>query len=420
MIKFEKHILKNGLTIIAHYDKNTPIAAFNMLYNVGSKDENPEHTGLAHLFEHLMFEGSANVKEFDSELQSAGGENNAFTNNDITNYYITLPVKNIETAFYLESDRMFQPAFSEEKLVTQKNVVIEEFKQSYLNQPYGDVMLLLRPLCYKVHPYQWSTIGKSIDHVAKTEMNHVKDFFNKYYKPDNAILSVAGNISCDEVFRLAEKWFGDIEPSGITKEKLPVEPPQKEKRFLKVDRDVPYDEIYMAFHMPGREHNDYPAVDLISDILGNGHSSRLYRQLLKNKKLFSSINAYVTGSLEPGLLMLYGRLNKGVAIDVADRELNNIVGGLLKNKPTENELQKVKNKVEVANSYADINVLPKAMNLAYYEYLGDADKVNHQTQRYFDVSSEDILRLSKQLLHTDNLSVMHYCSNQKNNTENDK
>jgi zinc protease len=410
MVKFEKYVLKNGLKVLAHQDKSTPIAAFNLLYNVGAKHENPNLTGIAHLFEHLMFEGSANVKEFDVELQNAGGENNAFTSNDITNYYLTLPVKNIETAFHLESDRMFQPAFSEEKLQTQKNVVIEEFKQSYLNQPYGDVMMLLRDLTYKVHPYQWSTIGKTVDHVEATQMSDVKDFYNKFYRPDNAILSVAGDINPDDVFMLADKWFGDILPSKKAQKSLPVEPPQKENRILRVERNVPYDEIYIAFHTVDRLSNDYYGIDLISDILGSSNSARLYQKLLKEKKIFSKVNAWITGSTDPGIIVVSGRLAKNQSIENAETEMLEVIEGLKTKIIDTNELQKVKNKIEVSHAYSDINVLSKAMNLAYYENLGDAHLLNSQNKKYFAVSPEDIMRLSLNTFSNQNSSILHYIS----------
>lgn len=409
MVNFETYTLSNGLKIIAHFDKSTPIVAFNVLYNVGAKDENPELTGMAHLFEHLMFEGSANVKEFDVELQLAGGENNAFTNNDITNYYLTLPVKNIETAFYLEADRMSQPAFSDEKLKIQKSVVIEEFKQSYLNQPYGDVMMLLRPLVYKVHPYQWPTIGKNIEHIEKVNMQHIKAFFSVFYKPDNAVISVAGNVSPNEVFNLAEKYFGNIPSSAGKNRKLPDEPPQTNRRFLEVKRDVPYDEIYIAFRTPERLHDDFYGLDLISDILANGNSSRLYERLVKKKKIFSDVNAWVTANVGPGMLVVSGRLAKNGMIEEAEREIMEVIYELNSIAPEEKELLKVKNKVRAANAFADMNVLSKAMNLAYYEYLGKPELHNQQNALYFSVSPEDIRSLANKYLIEEKASVLHYC-----------
>ncbi|MFO7843527.1 MAG: pitrilysin family protein [Bacteroidales bacterium] len=410
MITFEKFTLENGLKVIVHQDTSTPIVAFNLLYNVGSRDEMPNKTGFAHLFEHLMFEGSLNIRSFDTALQMAGGENNAFTNNDITNYYITLPKENIETAFWLESDRMFSLDFSEKKLSIQKNVVIEEYNQRYLNQPYGDASLLLRPLAYKVHPYQWPTIGKDISHIKNADLQDVKDFFMHHYAPNNAILSVAGNVTTDEIKTLAKKWFGTIEKREISKPEIPKEPQQREPRFMRVERDVPFDAIYKAYHMSAKNHPDYYVADLISDILSNGKSARLYQKLIKEKQLFSDINAYITGDMDEGLFMVAGKLMKGVSIDEGEQAIEHELKKLIKNTIDDSEIEKVKNKYESVFQFAHISALNKAMDLAYQELLGDAERINHDVKKFRAVTRQDIQRVAKNLFHPNNSSTLHYLS----------
>lgn len=410
MIKFEKFTLNNGLKVIVHNDPSTTIIAFNVLYNVGARDENPDKTGFAHLFEHLMFEGSINIPSYDKPLQMAGGENNAFTTNDITNYYITLPKENIETAFWLESDRMSGLNFSEEKLEIQKNVVIEEFNQRYINQPYGDTSLLLKPLAYKIHPYQWPTIGKDISHIRNATMDDVKCFFNHHYAPNNAILSIAGNISTKKIQSLTEKWFGPIEKREIAIRNIPQEPKQVEARSLTIERDVPFDAIYKAFHMSSKLEKEYYTMDLISDVLANGKSSRLYQNLIKTKKLFSDINAYITGDIDAGLFIITGKLMKHVKLSDAeeaiDFELNQIITG----KIDEYEIEKVKNKFESVHQFGQQSNLNKAMDLAYNELLGNADRINHEVENYRNVSKEDIQHVASKNFNPNNSSTLYYLS----------
>jgi len=410
MIQFEKFTLENGLKVIVHQDTSTPIVAFNLLYNVGSRDEMPNKTGFAHLFEHLMFEGSINIPSFDNALQMAGGENNAFTNNDITNYYITLPKENIETAFWLESDRMFSLDFSEKKLSIQKNVVIEEYNQRYLNQPYGDASLLLRPLAYKVHPYQWPTIGKDISHIKNADLQDVKDFFMHHYAPNNAILSVAGNVTPDEIKTLAKKWFGAIKKREIFKPEIPKEPQQSEPRFMRIERDVPFDAIYKAYHMSAKNHPDYYVADLISDILSNGKSARLYQKLIKEKQLFSDINAYITGDIDEGLFMVAGKLMKGVRIDEGEQAIEHELNKLINDTIDDSEIEKVKNKYESVFQFAHISALNKAMDLAYQELLGEAERINHDVKKFRAVTRQDIQRVASILFHPNNSSTLHYLS----------
>jgi zinc protease len=408
MIKFEKFTLDNGLKVIVHTDKSTPLACINILYNVGAKDENPNQTGFAHLFEHLMFGGSINIPNFDTPLQQVGGENNAFTNNDITNYYLTVPAENIETGFWLESDRMLSLAFTPQSLEVQRSVVIEEFKQRYLNQPYGDVWLLLRPLAYKKHPYQWATIGKEISHIADAKMEDVKDFFKRFYCPNNAIMVVAGNVELEKVKELSKKWFEPIPPQKITSRNLPQESKQTEARELTVEREVPANAIYKVYHMPARTNQYYHTCDLLSDILSNGKSARLYNSLVKEQKLFTEINAFIMGDIEPGMFVIQGKLSDNVDVKEANAAIEKELDKVAKEKIDDKELQKVKNKVESTLTFSEMSILNKAMNLAYYELLGDADLINSEINRYASVSAEDIQKMAHEILNKNNCSTLYY------------
>lgn len=407
MISFEKFTLDNGLTVIVHEDKSTPLVALNILYKVGARDEHPEKTGFAHLFEHLMFGGSVNIPDFDQPLQRAGGENNAFTNNDITNYYMTLPAQNLETGFWLESDRMLSLAFTEKSLEVQRQVVIEEFRQRYLNQPYGDVWLELRPLVYKVHPYRWATIGKEISHIENATLQDVKDFFRKWYAPNNAILSLAGNCSVKRAKELCMKWFAPIPSSDIPDRKLPVEPEQKEFRELELKRNVPASALYMTWHCAARDDNDYYATDLLSDILSRGKSSRMYQELVKEKQLFTSVSAYLTGSLDKGLFVIEGKLVNGVDMASAENAINNLLE-TIKNEIADEELLKVKNKVESGIVFSELGLDSRALNLAYYEMLGDADDTNRQVEKYNAVTKEEIMNAARKILIKNNCSILRY------------
>ncbi|MDR1181836.1 MAG: insulinase family protein [Bacteroidales bacterium] len=408
MISFEKYTLDNGLTVILHKDINTPIAAVNIAYNVGSRDENPNRTGLAHLFEHLMFGGSKNIPKYDEPLQRAGGENNAFTNVDVTNFYITLPVQNLETAFWLESDRMNELAFSKKSLENQRHVVIEEFKQSYLNQPYGDVMLLLKPLAYKVHPYQWNTIGKKIEHILETTMEEVKEFFYTFYAPNNAVLSVAGNLDMDKTKAMIEKWFGDIPMRKQYQRNLPPEPIQTEARILEVERDVPVDCLYKAYKMGKRIDPDFHSVDLISDIFSNGKSSRLHRNLVKNKQLFSSISAYVLGTFDEGLFIVNGYLAPEITFQQAEDALREELDDLKNNIISEQELEKVKNKIKTVLYYSELQVHDKALNLALTEIMDTVEFINEEENKYIAVTPDDIYLNSKKILQENVCSTLYY------------
>lgn len=409
MINYERFTLENGLRVLVHHDDTTPMACMNILYDVGARDEDPDKTGFAHLFEHLMFGGSVNIPNYDTPLQQAGGENNAFTNNDITNYYLTLPAANLETGFWLESDRMLSLAFSEKSLEVQRNVVIEEFKQRYLNQPYGDEWLLLRELAYTAHPYRWATIGKEISHIEQAQMSDVRAFFERFYHPANAILVVAGNVSTEQVKALCDKWFAPIPAGKPVSRNWPSEPPQKEPRFLRVNRSVPADAIHKVYHMDGRLSNRYFSQDLLSDILGRGTSSRLYRSLVKEQSLFSEINAYVTGNIDPGLFVISGRLRNGVTPEQADAAIQAEIQQLQAKQIEEQELEKVKNKAESSHVFGEMAVLNKAMSLAFAELLGDVNLVNLELEKIRAVSTADIHREANSLLTENNCSTLYYC-----------
>lgn len=408
MITYDKFQLDNGLRVIVHKDTSTLMAAVNILYDVGARDEDPDRTGFAHLFEHLMFGGSLNIPSYDSPLQMAGGENNAFTSNDITNYYITLPANNLETAFWLESDRMLSLAFSEKSLDVQRHVVIEEYKQRYLNQPYGDVWLLLRPLAYKVHPYRWNTIGKNIEHIEEATIEDVKTFFKKFYCPDNAILVVSGNVALEEVKRLCEKWFSPIPKGNVPPRNLPKEPAQAEKKFLEVERKVPVNAIYKVFHMCSRADQDFYASDLISEILSRGNSSRLYQTLVKEKKIFSEIDAYVSGELDEGLFIFSGKPADGISLAEAEKAIDSEIEKLKKGMVPARELEKVKNKIESTLLFSEMNVLNKAMNLAMFELLGDASLVNKEVEKYLAVTPQKIRDIANGIFNENNSSVLYY------------
>ena len=413
MIHFEKFKLKNNLTVIVHQDKSTPLACLNIIFDVGARDEDEGRTGFAHLFEHLMFGGSVNIPNYDEPLQMVGGENNAFTTNDITNYYCTVPSENLETAFWLESDRMLSLAFDKKSLDVQRNVVIEEFKQRYLNQPYGDVWLLLRPLIYNVHPYKWATIGKEIKHIEEATMEDVKAFFKAHYNPSNAVLVVAGDVELDNVKALCEKWFAPIEPGIKLKRNLPVEPEQKEYRSLTVERDVPINSIYRAYRMCSRVDEEYHTIDMLSDILSRGNSSRLYKSLIKDKQLFSDINAYVMGDFDKGLFVISGKVNDGITIEQAEAGIDAEILKIQTELVSDEELQKCKNKIESTVTYSEADVLNKATNLAISELLGDANLINLEIENYEKVRAEQIKEQANIILRKTNCSTLFYLKKNK-------
>ena len=410
MIQFERFTLANGLRVIVHQDLSTPMAVMNIMYDVGARDEDPVQTGFAHLFEHLMFGGSVNVPNYDEPLQMAGGENNAYTTNDLTNYYIQLPAENLETAFWLESDRMLSLAFSEKSLDVQRKVVCEEFKEHYLTKPYGDVWHKMRELAYKKHPYRWMTIGKELSHIENAKLVDVKNFFFKHYRPVNAVLVVAGNVTVERVKELAQKWFGDIPSGEKYNRSLPVEPEQTEERFLEIKANVPLDALYKCWHMGSRMDGSYYAVDLMTDILSGGGSSRLYQSLVKEQKLFSNIECHHFGSTDAGLVVVEGKLVKGVKLSAAEKAVEKELEKMKNEKVIETELQKVKNKTESMIAFEDMSVMSRANSLAYYETLGDAAWMNFELQKYAKVTTEDILEQSRQIFRRENCSTIHYLS----------
>ena len=409
-MKINRHILDNGLRLVHSRDESTQMVALNILYNVGARDEHPEHTGFAHLFEHLMFGGSVNIPDYDMPLQLAGGENNAWTNNDITNYYLTVPRQNVETGFWLESDRMLSLDFSERSLEVQRGVVMEEFKQRCLNQPYGDVGHLLRPLAYQKHPYQWPTIGKDLSHVANATLEEVKAFFFRFYAPNNAILAVTGNISFEEAVELTEKWFGSVPRREVPVRNLPQEPEQTEERRLTVERNVPLDSLFMAYHMCDHRHPDYYVFDILSDVLSNGRSSRLNQHLVQEKQLFSSIDAYISGSVDAGLFHIAGKPSAGVSLELAEAAVRDELDRLQQELVDGQELEKVKNKFESTQIFGKINYLNGATNLAWGELLGKAGGLEKEVERYRSVTAMQLREVAQSAFRKENGVVLYYKS----------
>ena len=408
MIQFNRFVLSNGLRVLVHEDASTPMAVVNVLYDVGARDERPDKTGFAHLFEHLMFGGSVNIPDYDEPLQRAGGENNAYTTNDLTNYYLQLPAENLETAFWLESDRMLSLAFSPDSLEVQRKVVSEEFKEHYLNKPYGDAWMKMREMAYKVHPYRWLTIGKELSHIENATLGDVKDFFFSHYLPVNAILVVAGNVTTAEVQRLGEKWFGPIAPGAAYIRQVPQEPVQQGARRESVNAKVPLDAFYKTWHMPGRKDPRYHAMDLLTEVLGGGASSRLYQVLVKEKKLFSNIECYHFGTLDPGLATIEGKLVKGVSLEAAEAAVEEVIGKVRADLIPGRELDKVKHKTESMIAFEDMSVTNRAASLAFYELMGDASMMNHELDKYRAVEASALLEEARAVFAPENSNTLYY------------
>lgn len=410
MIDFSHFTLDNGLRVYIHEDKTVSIATVNIMYDVGSRDETPERTGFAHLFEHLMFSGSENIPNFDTIVQQVGGSNNAYTSPDVTNYYTVVPSPNVETALWLEADRMLSLSINDNSLEVQRKVVIEEFKQRYLNQPYGDIWLHLRPLVYQKHSYNWATIGKEVKHIEEATLEEVKAFFFKHYRPDNAVLVVAGNVEKDQVEKLVKKWFGDIPKGNRPLRNLEKEPTQTEARQLKVESKVPLNAIYKAYRMGNRKAADYYATDLVSDILGRDKSARLYQELIKEKEIFNSIGSYIMGSVDEGLLVISGKLNPAFSPEQGEEAIQSIIDEFLENGISDEELTKVKNQAEASHIFSEIEVLNRAMNIAYYAILGDVDMVNTVADEMAKVTKQELMQTAKKILTKENCSTLYYYS----------
>lgn len=412
MISFDRYTLDNGLRLIVHEDKSSPMVAVNVVYDVGSRDEDPSKTGFAHLFEHLMFGGSENVPDFDGPIQNAGGENNAFTNTDMTNFYDVLPVENIETALWLESDRMQQLVFSEKSLNIQKKVVIEEFKETCLTEPYGDVWHHLSEMVYEKHSYRWPTIGRTPAHIEDAKLEDVVHFFNKHYTPCNAILVISGNLESTKAYELVQKWFGSIPSGKKYQRELEFDAPQTQKKHKTVQSNVPLEALYMSFNMVERSHPDYYAYDLLSDVLSNGRSSRLFQRLHRQNPIFSQIDAYISGTFDPGMFIIEGRPMNGIKIEDAKQAIWDELELLKKEKIDSRELQKLKNKIESSLEYSEVNILHKSMSLAYFELLGDANLINKEAEEYQKVSSEDIQRVAQKVFIQENCTELIYMPNE--------
>lgn len=410
MLQFNRFTLGNGLKVIVHEDASTPMAVVNVMYDVGARDEDPSKTGFAHLFEHLMFGGSVNIADFETPLNMAGGENNAYTSNDVTNYYIQLPAENLETALWLESDRMLSLAFSEKSLDVQRKVVSEEFKEHYINKPYGDVWFRLREMAYKQHPYRWMTIGKELSHIENAALSDVEAFFHKHYNPVNAILVVAGNVKTDQVKALAEKWFGGIPPGKKYVRNIIAEPAQEAARTLEVKANVPLDALYKCWHISKRLDQGYYVADLITEVLAGGSSSRLFQHLVKEKQLFSNIECYQFGSIDNGLIAIEGKLIKGVKMKDAEAAVNEELARISSERILEKELTKVKNRTESAIAFEDMGVMTRANNLAFYELLGDAALFNSDREKYFAVTSDDVMNYSNKVFDEKNSNTLYYYS----------
>lgn len=403
-----KYTLENGLRIVHYENTSTQMVTLNVLYNVGARYEDENHTGFAHLFEHLMFGGSVNIPDYDTPLQMAGGDNNAFTTNDYTNYYLTLPASNVETGFWLESDRMLSLAFTPESLEVQRRVVVEEFRQHYINQPYGDTLHILSEMAYKVHPYRWPTIGIRPEHIEQATMDDVRNFFFKFYTPENAILSVVGNISFEETVRLSEKWFGSVPKRNTNWSPVPQEPPQKRQRRKTVYRNVPNDILYMSFHICSRTDKDFYACDMISDVLANGRSCRLYHNLVEKKRMFTSIDAYISPRTDTGLLHIIGMPADGVGMREAEAAVWKELDRLCHELVPDAELDKLKNKYEFNDCMERMDNQNLASQLALFEMYGDANDMDKEVEKYRSVTAVQLRTVCRKVLTRKNSCILSY------------
>lgn len=420
-MKINKHILKNGLRLLHYHDVNTQMVAVNIMYNVGSKHEHPDHTGFAHLFEHLMFAGSAHVPDFDEVVQRASGENNAWTNTDVTNYYISLPAHNLETALYLESDRMLALNINQESLDVQKQVVAEEFKQRFLNQPYGDASLLMRPMVYGEHPYAWPTIGKKLEHIEAFCLDDVRAFYDKFYAPNNAVLAICGHVSFEKAIELTEKWFGDIPAKDLACKPLSAVERQHSPRRMEVTRQVPMDALYKYWHAPAVSEAGYQACDLLTDILAGGRSARLFQRLVKDRRKFSALDIYVGGEAEKGggSIQFCGKPLIGVSIEKAEQALLEELQLMATEAVSAEELQKVKNKFESAFLFRNTNCLHIATQICWYELMGDAEQYLKDFHQTLQLQASDLQAMAAQVFCEDNCSTLYYRAEESNESEMD-
>ena len=416
MVNFEKHVLENGLTVVIHQDTNTPLATINLLYKVGSRDESPDKTGFAHLFEHLMFGGSKNAESFDDIIQLAGGDSNAYTNADITNFYCTLPAINLDTALWLEADRMRYLNVNQKSLSTQQQVVTEEYKETCINQPYGLVWHMLSDLCYKVHPYRWPTIGKQIEHIAEAKLEDVQQFYNSFYGPNNAILSIAGPMLPSEALELVKLRFGSIPARPVDRRTRDEEPMQTDARTLVDEGKYPSSVLYLAWLMDGRNGDDYYAFDLLSDVMSLGRSSIFYQRMVKVLKVCAHMDAYITGSEDKGLFIMELRPSKEVTMEEMEAHLWNELAAIQKEEIQLSILEKLKNKNESTVCFSNVSASHKATNLGYYESLGDANLINTEADRIAEITAADIFRVVN-MLRKDNVNTMRLISNGINEGE---
>ena len=408
MIAFKRFVLSNGLRVIVHEDKSTPFVSCNVVYNVGSKDENPDFTGMAHLFEHYMFSGSKNIPDYDFHLQKIGAVNNAFTTQDLTQYYSIVPANNFEIPLWLEADRMLELAFNERQLEVQKHVVSEEFKENFLNVPFGDMWLIFNNFLYNKTPYKWLPIGKSLDHIAKVDMPLMKDFYYRFYRPNNAVLVLAGNVVAEEVMPAVEKWFGDIPAAAPKPTSYPEDSPQTAERRLTVKRAVPYDMLIKGWKCCGRLHDDFYALDLISDLFGSGHSSFLYKKFVIDEKLFVDLTAYISETLLTNVFMIIGNPAEGVSIEEADKKLSDFLYAFKYNDDIDTDLQKVKNKAESALLAGEIRPDDRASALGIAETFSEADAVLHRRDKYFAVDTGQLHRVTHNLFLPETCNTLFY------------
>lgn len=413
MLEYHKIQLDNGLRVIVHEDDSTPMIAFNILYLVGSRNESPEMTGMAHLFEHLMFSGSKHIKDIDTLVQNAGGENNAFTNNDHTNFHEVFPAQNLEVAFWIEADRMRDLQLTKTKLETQKKVVVEEFKETTINEPYGDFWHHISEMAFKKHPYRWPVIGLKPEHIEQVKLEDAVAFYQKHYAPNNAIISIAGNVKIDDVRTMVEKWFADIPAKANVENSFPSETTQNAALRKTVQGNVPIDSIYIAFRMCDRVHPDFYTIDLISDILSNSRSARFYQNLIKEKRLFSTIDAYVMGTIDEGLFIIEGKLSEGIMIEIAEKAIWQELEILKSDLVSEYELQKNKNQIESALIFSESGTLNKAINLCFYESIGKLDLINREMEEYERITPNDIKRVANWLFENEKSFTLWYLAEQE-------